>query len=57
MHQDIRDLVARVGNVETGLAQVHHVVAEQSIRIDRLTDRVERIERRLDLITPVGAGT
>lgn len=39
---DVRELRARVGGVEQGVAQL-------SVRVDRLTDRVERIERRLEL--------
>lgn len=52
LRQDVRDLVARVGDVERGLAQVRDVLAEQYGRMDRLTDKVERIEGRLDSITP-----
>lgn len=47
---DIRELQTRMGNVETELAHVHRVVAEQSVRIDRLVGRVERIETRFDLV-------
>lgn len=39
---DLRELRARMGGVEQGVAQL-------SARIDRLTDRVERVERRLEL--------
>jgi hypothetical protein len=39
---DVRELRARMGGVEQGVAQL-------SVRMDRLTDRVERIERRLEL--------
>jgi len=40
---DIRELRARMGHVE-------HAVSTLSIRFDRLTDRVERIELRLGLV-------
>jgi len=47
--EDVREIKVRVGALERELAQIHVKIAEQSERIDRLTDRVERIERRLDL--------
>jgi uncharacterized coiled-coil protein SlyX len=49
LREDMRELKTRVGTVEREVAQLHVMIAEQSTRIDRLTDRVERIERRLDL--------
>lgn len=39
---DMRELRARVGAVEQGVAQLGG-------RVDRLTDRIERVERRLEL--------
>ena len=39
---EVRDLKVRATNVEEGLAGVHR-------RLDRIEDRVERVERRLDL--------
>jgi predicted nucleic acid-binding Zn-ribbon protein len=47
--EDVRELKHRVGSLEREMSQVHVKLAEQSTRIDRLGDRVERIERRLDL--------
>ena len=47
--EDVREIKTRVGSVERELAQVHVKIAEQSFRIDRLGDRGERIERRLEL--------
>jgi len=47
--EDVREIKVRVGAIEREGAQIHVKIAEQSERIDRLTDRVERIERRLDL--------
>lgn len=52
LRQDVRDLITCVGNVETELGHAQMRLAEQSGRIDRLSARGERIERRLDLITP-----
>jgi archaellum component FlaC len=40
---DVQDLKVRMTNVEEGLAGVNR-------RLDRLEVRVERIERRLDLV-------
>lgn len=42
LSDDVRELRARMGAVEQGVAQL-------SVRMDRLADRVERIERRLEL--------
>lgn len=47
--EDVREIKVRVGSLEREVAQIHVNIAEQSERIDRLTDRAERIERRLDL--------
>jgi hypothetical protein len=47
--EDEREIKSRVGTLERDVAQIHVKIAEQSLRIDRFTDRVERIERRLDL--------
>jgi len=46
----INSLLSRMGNVETELANLHGMLAEQSVRMDRFSDRVERIERRLEII-------
>ena len=47
--EDVREIKNRVGSLEREVAQVHVKLAEQSGRIDRLVERVERIERRLNL--------
>jgi hypothetical protein len=54
---DIADLTARVGGLEQGVALLHKDLAlsretgaSTSVRLDRLVRRVERIEKRLDLI-------
>ncbi|HEX8215029.1 MAG TPA: hypothetical protein VF582_06105 [Allosphingosinicella sp.] len=48
--QDVRDLKVRlgvmVGHVSNLVAAQHHT----NERLDRMGDRVERIERRLDLV-------
>jgi uncharacterized protein (UPF0335 family) len=56
MDRKLEDVIARMGRLEVGLANVHRdisygegVSAEQSVRMDRLAGRVERIERRLEL--------
>jgi hypothetical protein len=43
-------MCGRVGVLGREMAQTHVKIAEQSMRIDWLSDRVERIERRLDLV-------
>ena len=54
---DMHDLKHRVTAVEIGLAGIRREVAQVgenvalfSARFDRLEDRVERIERRLDIV-------
>jgi hypothetical protein len=47
--EDVREIKHGVESLETEVAQVHVKLAEHSGRIDRLVERVERIERRLDL--------
>lgn len=49
---NVRELQTRTGSVETGLADLHRIIAEQSVRIYRLAGRVERIETRLELVSP-----
>jgi uncharacterized protein (UPF0335 family) len=55
--EDVGDLKLRQFSFETGLVRVKHEVAfgdetdaRQQLSLDRLSDRIERIERRLDLI-------
>jgi chromosome segregation ATPase len=50
MKQDIRDLTVRVGLVE---GHVSHLIAAQhhsNERLDRMSNRIERIEQRLNLV-------
>jgi hypothetical protein len=53
----VRDLTRRVARVESGVAKLIHESAdhidtavEQEHRIDGLAQRIERIERRLQLV-------
>lgn len=49
---NVRELQTRMGGVGTGLAHLHRLIAERSVRIDRLAGRVERIGTRLELVSP-----
>ncbi|MEH3106631.1 MAG: hypothetical protein PGN09_04905 [Sphingomonas fennica] len=48
--QDIRDLKFRVGQVEGYVASGVAAQQHTNERLDRIDGRVERIERRLDLV-------
>jgi len=52
MRADLSEIKQRLGNVEKELGHLHGVVAEQSVSIYRLAGRVERIEIRLELVSP-----
>lgn len=45
----LREHGSRLTSIDLGLASLHGDYAGQSLRIDRLSDRVERIEVRLGL--------
>jgi predicted nuclease with TOPRIM domain len=45
---DIREITTRLGRLESEVANLHGFLAEQSIRLDRFADRLERVERRLE---------
>lgn len=49
MKFDIRDLKGRMTMVDEHLGSSIIAISGVNSRLDRLTDRVERIERRLDL--------
>jgi hypothetical protein len=56
MQGDLRDIkdtqrehTRRLGHIELNTAQQNVADAEQSTRIDRLAERVERLETRLEL--------
>ena len=46
---DLREIKQRLTSVEVSVAHIHGDFAAQSGRIDRLENRLERIEQRLDL--------
>lgn len=48
--QKVNDLTIRMGFVEEGVARLHSEYAHVSIRIDRVEERLERIERRVGLL-------
>lgn len=57
MHDQLRDLTLRVGAVEVAIsglrrddASIAEAVAHLGARMDRPSDRMERVERRLDLV-------
>lgn len=50
LKQDMRDTKIRVGLVEGHVASLLVAQHHTNERLDRLSDRVERIERRLDLV-------
>jgi hypothetical protein len=47
--EDIREIKTRLGRLESDVASLHVFLAEQSVRLDRFSDRFERVERRLDI--------
>lgn len=49
LREDMAEVKHRLGSLETHMANVHADFAGQSVRIDRLESRLERIERRLDI--------
>ena len=49
MREDIREIKTRLGRLESDVASLHVFLAEQSVRLDRFGDRLERVERRLEI--------
>jgi hypothetical protein len=47
--EDVREIKARLGRLESDVASLHVFLAEQSVRLDRCGDRLERVERRLEI--------
>jgi uncharacterized coiled-coil protein SlyX len=47
--EDIREIKTRLGRLESNVASLHVFLAEQSVRLDRFSDRLERVERRLEI--------
>ena len=50
VREDVRENKTRLGRLETDVAQLHVFLAEQSTRLDRFSDSMERVERRLDIV-------
>ena len=46
----IDEVINRLGRVERLVADLHGQGAEHSVRMDRIAQLIERIERRLDLV-------
>lgn len=49
VRDDVSEIKTRLGRLVNDVAQVHVALAEHSTRLDRVTMRIERIERRLEL--------
>jgi hypothetical protein len=47
--EDLREIKQRIGIVEVGVGSLGSQYASLSNRLDRMDERVARIERRLDL--------
>lgn len=47
--EDVREIKNRIGRLESEVANLHRFLAEQSIRLDRFGDRLECVERRLEI--------
>ena len=47
--EDLRGIKSRLGRLESDVASLHVFLAEQSVRLDRFSDRLERVERRLEI--------
>ena len=47
----LNSLVVRAGNMELELAHLDGRIAEQSVRIDNFSERLARVERRLEIIS------
>ena len=46
--EDIHEIKTRLGRLESAVPILHVFLAEQSVRLDRFSDRLERVERRLE---------
>ncbi len=47
--EDVREIKSRIGCLESEVANLQRFLAEQSIRLDRFGDRLERVERWLEI--------
>lgn len=52
MREDMHEVKTRLGRLEADVAQLHVALAEQSTRMDRFDARMQRIEKRLELVEP-----
>ena len=52
LQQEIKDLKFRVNSIERSLAGIHDTLAHHSGQFDSVSDRLTRIEKRLDLVEP-----
>jgi hypothetical protein len=50
MERDIVDLKSRVSGIEQVQGQILNLIGGLGVRMDRIEERVSRIERRLDLV-------
>ncbi len=50
MELDLMDIKSRMTSVEIVVGQMSGQLASQSLRLDRMEERIGRIERRLDLV-------
>ena len=49
LREDVADLKRRMTSLEIAVSQIHGDFAGQSLRIDRLEGRLDRIDQRLGL--------
>jgi len=47
--EDVREIKTRLGRLESDVASLHVFLAELSVRMDRFGDRLEGVERRLEI--------
>jgi archaellum component FlaC len=50
MELDVQDIKSRMTGIEVNMGQISSQLVSQSLRMDRIEERVSRIERRLDLV-------
>ena len=49
--EDIREVKTRIGHLVSEVASMHGFLAELSIWLDRFGERLERVDRRLEIAT------
>ena len=47
--EDVREIKTWLGRLESDVARLHVFLAELSVRMDRFGDRLEGVERRLEI--------